>query len=619
MHELPARAAQRLNQCIDACAIGFVSWLWFSLTLALLGIFYTPLLIAGTLGMGVFGIYMYSSIVRNSKHSDLRSIKFPPFSTLFIITGVIVYVAFPILRATPTLFSGRDQGSYSSAAYHLAQEHSLVFSTTASDAFFKIYGPGKALNFPGYDYTESGKLVTQFPLGYIVWLGSMISLFSITGIAIAQILTALLFLGTFYALLRNFIPRSYALGGVITILTSLSMVWFSKITLSENLAATLFILLVYSLVMAAQQSSSKHALLAVSLAGFFAFTRIEGFVFLCITLAIIYFARNSESRKAKTEETHPLRHTLFLPKTLFFGSITFALFIYSLFVNTGFYKVLAKAGLRLWSDVTIFCVSNCVSTSTTTSLWSIFWSYGMLPTLIIGCISIFILFKKRNLYMLIPIILTLPAFFYLIQPSISGDQPWMLRRYIFSLYPGLVFTALLGIYTIQKHLSVQYKHVRFFQKHWYAGMLISIMILAQLPFAVYVFAYSDNAGLLEQTNQFSQKFSPTDLVLVDRMTTGNAWTMIPEPLSLLHDIPSAYFFNMQDLEHLDTSRFTHVYLVIPATDTEATQALITEHTGKQSSPIDTFTFSTTILGAVSASHFPSKQIVQQQVTLLELE
>src|SRR3972149_2208976 len=39
----------------------------------------------------------------------------------------------------PTIFSGRDQGSLSEAAFHLTQNSQLAFSTKASQSFFQIY------------------------------------------------------------------------------------------------------------------------------------------------------------------------------------------------------------------------------------------------------------------------------------------------------------------------------------------------------------------------------------------------------------------------------------------------------------------------------------------------
>jgi hypothetical protein len=251
------------------------------------------------------------------------------------------------------------------------------------------------------------------------------------------------------------------------------------------------------------------------------------------------------------------------------------------------------------------------------------WTYGLIPVFFIGVISLGIMFKKRDFLALIPALLTLPVFFYFIQPNISGDHPWMLRRYIFSLYPALLFSAIVGIYTLQIYLSKRYSQYAFFRKQWYAGILLSILFVAQIPFALRVGGFSENAGLLEQTRMLSEKFTPNDLVLIDRLATGTAWSMIPEPLTTLHDIPSAYFFNMKDFDKLDTSGFTNVYLIAPAENAAQYKEQYAENqakkTQKQLIPIDTFQFSTHILMQASSDTLPIPTPLTQSVSILQLK
>ena len=92
------------------------------------------------------------------------------------------------LFTTPTIFTGRDQGSISEAAAHLAQNHQITFTTSASEEFFRLYGPGKAENFPGFYYTDDGKLSTQFPLPYTAWLAMLYGVFGVTGFVFANAL-----------------------------------------------------------------------------------------------------------------------------------------------------------------------------------------------------------------------------------------------------------------------------------------------------------------------------------------------------------------------------------------------------------------------------------------------
>lgn len=57
-------------------------------------------------------------------------------------------ISFP---SSPSVFSGRDQGSYAEAAIRLAHDGALRSHTPlAAEDFFHIYGEGKAFNVPGF-------------------------------------------------------------------------------------------------------------------------------------------------------------------------------------------------------------------------------------------------------------------------------------------------------------------------------------------------------------------------------------------------------------------------------------------------------------------------------------
>lgn len=527
---------------LTTITISFVAWLFISLVLTLCNIFYTPLLwlVFVSLALGT-GYWIF-------KHKLLKTLSRETLGvTIFSCVIAISIAHFTI----PTIFSGRDQGSYSNAAIHLTQHHQLAFATPASDAFFKLHEPGKALNFPGFDYTSDGKLITQFPLGYIVWLASFFALFGLSGLVIANIITTVLFLTSLYALLRVFVSRFYAYFGLVIAATSLSMVWFSKITLSENLALTLFTLLALYLVRTFQEKSATVPLIALALASFFAFTRIEGLLFFLITLGILSFA--------------PAMRSVWKSKSLVYvitPAIIFALlFLRNLFLNLPFYKAIAKAGLRKWQALFETCANDCAS-GEAISLWHTLYTYGFFPVLIIGSVSILLFIKRRHVLALIPFLLALPTFFYLFSPSISLDHPWMLRRFIFSVYPSLLFSAIVGIAIIQTFLTQKYPGHFLFKRHFYASILLSTLLLSQLSFTLQYSGFSENKALLEQTSALAEHFTNHDLVLVDRLATGDGFAMIPEALNFLGNTNAVYFFNPQDLAMLDVSYFDNTYIIV---------------------------------------------------------
>jgi hypothetical protein len=582
---------------------GFVFWLWISLLLTLSNAFFTPLLwiLAGvTIGSGAYFIYT-KKLCKNISREFL-----------IIACIAITLAAAMAFITTPTIFSGRDQGSYSTAAIHLVQNHKLAFSTSASTAFFALHGPGKALNFPGFDYTVSGLLTTQFPLGYIAWLASFFALFGLLGLVIANAVTLALFLIAFYFLIRIFASRFYATWGFVLAATSLPAVWFSKITLSENLALVLFTLIAINLVLAIKEKSTLFSILAVALAGFFTFTRIEGLAFLLVTLIII-----SLFTKARTVwKSKPVLYAI-IP-TLAFS----LLLIRSFFIDFPFYKTIAKAGLNKWQSFFKPCIAADCIADKSLSLWSVFFTYGLIPVFIIGSVSIIIFFRSRYKLALIPFLLALPTFFYLFSPSISIDQPWMLRRFIFSLYPCMLFSAIIGIAIVQDFLTKRYAKRFLFKKYYYALILLSALVFAQLPFAFQYAAFSENKGLLEQTKTLSQHFSNKDLILVDRLATGDAWSMIPEPLNFFGITNAVYFFNPEDFATLNTSAFENVYLIVSETEAprylEATSK-DTQTPLKHFTPFTTFTFNSDRLAPSTDSTLPQKVRDITKVLILKVE
>lgn len=575
--------------------LGWVFWLWIGLILTLGNAFYAPLLWI-SLVIASFGTIYFIRTKRLFKGLSRE------FITVSLVSVAIA--AFVTSFTVPTIFSGRDQGSYSNAAIRLSENHQLTFSTPASEAFFKIYGPGKALNFPGFDYTTDGKLTTQFPLGYISWLASLFALFGLSGLIVANAFTTTLFLIAFYLLLRLFIARFSATWGFVIAATSLPVVWFSKITLSENLALALFTLLTLNIVLACKEKSRFFALAATVAAGFFAFTRIEGIFFLAITLIIFAFS----SPVRALWRSKPLAYGIF-PLIVFC-----ILFVRGFFINLPFYKAIAKAGLNKWRTLFKSCAGDDCATDKAASLWSIFSSYGLIPVFIVGAVSIIIFFRHRNRLALIPFFLALPTFFYLVQPSISIDHPWMLRRFVFSIYPTLLFSSIVGIALIQEFLMKKYPYNPVFEKRYYAGVLYAMLLLSQLPFALQYVTFSENKGLLEQTRTLSQRFSNEDLVLVDRLATGDTWSMLPEPLAFFSIANAAYFFNPQDFARLDMAGFENTYLIV--SENEAGRYF---ESSKRFTVIDTFAFDTERLEQVSDTILPRRVHAHTAVMILKVE
>lgn len=528
---------------------------WLGLISAWAGFFYP----------WIFIIYILASI--GAVFFSLKKIPLPVREFIFLNIALILLVSFFSFFSIPTVFSGRDQGSISEAGIRLAQNHQLEFSTPASAEFFKIYGPGKALNFPGFYYNQQGNLTTQFPLPYIAWLAIFYSFFGVSGLIIANAVLLYLFLLYFYFLVRFFLKTKYALLLLVLTITSFSFIWFSKFTLSENMALPLLFISIFSFLAFFKKPDDFffYSYLASSLLLFF--TRIEGVAFLIAGLILTLLFPNTR----KFIKSNTLKN-IFIPLALL------AVFsITNIFADMYFYKEIAKA---LFSSIPSknFNLGDSLILPFSYGL-QIHIIYGVLPFIILGLAGIVYLLSKRKWPELIPFFIVLPSFWYLLDSNISSDHPWMLRRFVFSLLPVFIFYTVILLAkwmgkreniqenefpeTITKKNTYQIKSILKEQKSLLLGLTAAIILFLNLPaFLKYSF-FSENKGLLGETGVLSQNFSNNDLVLVDRRASGDGWAMLAGPLNFLYGKNAVYFFNSSDLEKIDLTKFAKIFLISP--------------------------------------------------------
>lgn len=503
---------------------------FLAIILALLGVFYWPILAVYLFGTGTYlGLLFFKNCPKINPHSL--------YSGVLVAFFVVLALVFFSFSAEPSVFSGRDQGSFSEAATRLAQNHKLTFESDASREFFKIYGPGTALNFPGFNYTKTGQLITHFSVGYIAWLAVFYAFFGLAGFFVANGVLFFLFALSFFALIKLFSNERSAWSGIFFVLSTFVFSWFFKLTLSENLALGFvwFGALEFSLFL----KYRDNFFLIVALVTFLllTFTRIEAWALLfMLGIALRIFQEKKKDLFSKSEWKTILR----------FGGIFLLTLMTNLWINSQFYRASIKGLLNSFSPK-----ENASDILETLSyLFQIFCYYDFLVFLIIGALGIIYFASRKKYLLLAPFILFLPIFIYLIHPGISLDHPWMLRRFIFAIIPlGIFYTTLL----VDRLLI---KKVYFF-------LSVLFLLTANLIFSVPLFSFSENKNLLLQTKNIGENFSATDLVLIDRLSSGDGWSMLGGPLSALFGKQAVYFFNPGDLAKIETSRFTNVYLIIP--------------------------------------------------------
>lgn len=499
---------------------------WLGFLAALAGFFYQWIFI----GYLLIALAVFLKAAALDKISSVISKEF----TLIIIIVLTAAVIFSFFT-TPTIFSGRDQGAISEAAIRLAQNHQLEFSTPASGEFFNIYGAGKALNFPGFYYANDGNLITQFPLPYISWLGIFYSLFGLAGLIIANAILFFIFAFSFYLLGKLFMESLPSLALLILALTSFSFFWFFKFTLSENMALALIWFAAFQLIIFLKNLKSFNYFVLLAATGLMAFTRIEGFAILAM-LAIIL----TTNKNAKNFIGADKLKRIVIPFVSFIIILTAAFFI-----NLPFFKEMGKVIIHNSAGVQDFVGSEIYTLK-------VFAIYGIIQFLILGLVGIIYLLRKKECSKLAPFFLVLPIFLYLIDSNISSDHPWMLRRHVFAVLPALIFYSVLLLYSRFYHSK----------KIIFWAVLILLFALNILLFSRYAF-FSENKNLLAQTENLSRNFSNNDLILVDRLASGDGWAMISGPLNFLYGKRAVYFFNPEDFAKLDLSKFSKIYLIVP--------------------------------------------------------
>lgn len=562
---------------------GFALATLLAVTLALFGWFFPALsLLSLIILFGSFGIALWS-LYRSRELFRLTT-----------IGGLALVALITTSQATPSIFTGRDQGSIGIAAWSLAENHELAFRSDASEAFFEVYGPGRALNFPGFSYTDTGALITQFPLGYISYLALFVSWLGLSGLLIGN---AFLFVASgwsFLELALLFLPRRSALLATVLFATSFITLWLVKLTLTENLALLLYLILASSLVRIDRDQDARFLPLAILTAFLFALTRIEGFVIAGLVLSWMLY------------RPHVRSFFLSLPKRWLVPSLFFFAFLFlrDLFMNLPFYTMIAKAGLKYWNE--LFGSAGGAGTNEP-ALGPILFSYGLFPIFLLGIAALLFGLMKRRYTLLLPLLIAAPTLLYLVNGHISDDHPWLLRRYAFTLFP----LFLLATACLIENMSHRVKDE---QRAWVISTAFAILFALQCYPALQTIQSHEQSGLLEQTAHLSTLITDRDLLLVDRGSSGDPFALVAGPLSTIHHKNAVYFFNPEDYSRIDRSKFDHIYL-LAAEDALGRYA---EAFGENLLPVETLSFSSPRLTAKAAFAPPEIDRVKSDALLFQI-
>lgn len=541
-------------------SLGWVILALVSLALSLLGIFYVFLIVATIVATIVAALLLIKK----------KRIQLTPLTKVskFFLGFTFLIGVFLSFYSTPTVFEGRDEGSYSTSGIMIAENHNLKYKNVLIDNFNEIYGKGKALNFPGFQYTANGELKSQFLPAYPSWIATWYSLGGINALKLVNLFCFVTFVFSFYLIVKKITgsilakedrkTESLAVIGALLLLTSFPLIIFYKFTLSEIYFASLLWLALLLLLKYFEEKSLPHYLIIFLPLLILPFARIEAIAILFILLLIMILKDYTHLKKPRYQLPFVVLGLLYIIVLIFEPSF---------FINTfeNFFKFLPST-----SGTGSSSASLLPDDWKSFYLLKIFFKYNILPFLIMGGVFIIIYIiayiKKirrkdttRKNIVLIPIALFAPTLIYLVDANISLDHPWMLRRFLFTIIPILI------LYTVLFLAQIRIK------SRWVYGLIVFLLLFANLAllFPRSTFSkkiitfptYSQNKNLLSQTKKLADQFSEQDLILVSQKSSGSGWSLMAAPMRTIFNKQAVYFFNPEDLNKVNKKDFENIYLI----------------------------------------------------------
>jgi len=500
---------------------------------------------------------------------------------IFIIFILGVYLS---ISTTPTIFGGRDEGSYSNAAIMMVNDGHRSHDSNLIKNFSDIYGESKALNFPGFQYNSENRLESQFLPGYSNWLAIFYQLFKLNGLKFANLLPFMTFLLSFYLIIVEVFPlikknsfesnklsdkgffRKYWLKltqaeqsawiGTIFLMTFMPLLVFYKLTLSEIYFASLAWFSTYLLIRYLKDKRFlKFKVLFIPLL-LMLFIRVETVAIIFALLLIMIGKDFSHLKQARYQ---------------FFFALSGFMLLIIVWLEPNFFINAAK-GISEISGLN----ANAIPESRESTLmgkmipddWKnfyvikIWFTYGLLPFFMMSGTFLLLFFKSvfknrkfgdKNALIIIPFLLFSPTLIYLIDSNISLDHPWMLRRLIFSIVPIIFLYSTFFLFYLKQENRLLYRMLTAF-------VIVSNITLISTPLVNFI-NFSQNQGLLKQTEEISKLFGENDLVLLSQKSSGSGWSMLAEPMRNIFSKQAVYFFNAKNYAELNHDDFDNIFLI----------------------------------------------------------
>ena len=445
-------------------------------------------------------VYLLFSILISSIISIIfsyfvkKDINVLPRLSIYVLIVILLVCLVGIFFPHET-FGGRDEGSYSNMAVMLSKNNNLLFPSYLRSIIGNQIGE------------DTQKVVTITTPAYYVWLAIQNVLFGLQWMLRSNII--LVSLGLCSLFLVSFLLSNKKSLGFITVVlyaSTMPFLWFFRETMSENLA---FFLLWTSIAFLFIFFKTKRWIYLIALmlgTWLFSFTRLEG-ALIQFTTFIVF-------------STILLITKIFpLGKKLLIISIYFAVICSYLLISNPFSNN-SNLGANITHVSTLLKKSispNLITQAGTKNNGTISKNIKLedrFPIFIIQMLAkynlvliLFLIFliiplivfdkkmdKNNKIYFIGLLIILSPEFYKFINPSVSLDQPWLYRRYIYALLPmGYLSFSILFNKLMSRKLLIFFTTIFF---------MINIILSSKIIFL------KNNWSITEKIEKLTKNISP---------------------------------------------------------------------------------------------------------------
>jgi len=421
-----------------------------------------------------------------------------PRLSIYVLIIILLVCLIGILYPHDTS-GGRDEGLYSGVAVMLSKNNSFLRPSN-------LYGAPLFLN-----NRLMPMVVPMSGTAYIVWLATQNVFFSLQWLFRSNVILVSLGLCSLYLVSSLFTKKSISLVVVALFSSSLPFLWFMRETMSENLS--LFLLWTSMIFFFVFFRTKQNVYLVGFILGMwlFSFTRLEG-ILIQLTTFLVF------SSILLITKTFLLRRKL-LTIFIYFVIIVSTLLASKSFARNSYLNTtipivehvikqsISKPhiepirGERVLADkIPVFVIQMLAKYNLALILFSIFL---ITPLLFID--------KKRTkeskIFIIGLLIIISPEYYKFINPSVTLEQPWMYRRYLYALLPmGYLCFSMLT-----------YKLLG--QKLW--TILLGVFIIINIFLSSKIITLKNNWGVNEQMEKLTKSISSDDFVIVKNWTVLN--------------------------------------------------------------------------------------------------